>query len=86
MKIYSDDPNLPYKTTKLKVLYTKSEIGGLFAKWGVKVFIGIGTLSTTMFLFSSKLPRKSTESLCMFQLRLKPPPFGTTEQGLRLKT
>ena len=36
MKIYSDDPNLPYKTTKLKALYTKSEIDGLFAKWGVK--------------------------------------------------
>jgi len=36
LKIYSDDPNLPYKTTKLKALYTKSEIDGLFAKWGVK--------------------------------------------------
>ena len=36
MKIYSDDPNLTYKTTKLKALYTKSEIDGLFAKWGVK--------------------------------------------------
>ncbi len=36
MKIYSDDPNLPYKTTKLKALYTKSEIDGLFAKWGIK--------------------------------------------------
>ena len=36
MKIYGDDPNLPYKTTKLKALYTKSEIDGLFAKWGVK--------------------------------------------------
>lgn len=36
MKIYSDDPNLPYKTTKLKALYTRSEIDGLFAKWGVK--------------------------------------------------
>ena len=36
MKIYSDDPNLPYKTTKLKALHTKSEIDGLFAKWGVK--------------------------------------------------
>ena len=36
MKIFSDDPNLPYKTTKLKALYTKSEIDGLFAKWGVK--------------------------------------------------
>ena len=36
MKIYSDDPNLPYKTTRLKALYTKSEIDGLFAKWGVK--------------------------------------------------
>ena len=36
MKIYSDDPNLPYKTTKLKALYNRSEIDGLFAKWGVK--------------------------------------------------
>ena len=36
LKIYSDDPILPYKTTKLKALYTKSEIDGLFAKWGVK--------------------------------------------------
>jgi hypothetical protein len=26
LKIYSDDTNLPYKTTKLKALYTKSEI------------------------------------------------------------
>jgi len=36
LKIFSDDPILPYKTTKLKTLYTKSEIDGLFAKWGVK--------------------------------------------------
>jgi hypothetical protein len=36
LKIYSDDPNLPYKSTKLKALYTKSEIDGLFAKWGVR--------------------------------------------------
>ena len=36
MKIYSDDPNLPYKTTKLKALYPKNEIDGLFAKWDVK--------------------------------------------------
>ena len=36
MKVYTDDPNLPYKTTKLRALYTKSEIDGLFAKWGVK--------------------------------------------------
>jgi len=36
LKIYSDDPNLPYKTTRLNALYTKSEIDGLFAKWGVK--------------------------------------------------
>jgi hypothetical protein len=36
MKIYTDDPNLPYKTTKLNAQYTRSEIDGLFAKWGVK--------------------------------------------------
>ena len=36
LKIYSDDHSLPYKTTKLKALYTKGEIDGLFAKWGVK--------------------------------------------------
>lgn len=35
MKIYTDDPNLPYKTTKLNALYSKSEIDGLFAKFGV---------------------------------------------------
>jgi hypothetical protein len=36
LKIYTDDPNLPYKTTRLNAQYTKSEIDGLFAKWGVK--------------------------------------------------
>ena len=35
-KIYSDDPNLPYKTTKLNALYTKAEIDGLFAKWQIR--------------------------------------------------
>lgn len=34
-KIYSDDPHLPYKTTRLNALYTKSKIDGLFAKWGI---------------------------------------------------
>lgn len=36
MKIYTDDPHLPYKTTRLNALYTKAEIDGLFAKWGIK--------------------------------------------------
>jgi len=36
LKIYTDDPSLPYKTTKLKALYSKSEIDGLFARWGVR--------------------------------------------------
>jgi hypothetical protein len=36
LKIYSDDPSLPYKTTRLKALHTKGEVDGLFAKWGVK--------------------------------------------------
>jgi hypothetical protein len=36
MKIYTDDPNLPYKTTKLNALYSRHEIDGLFAKWGIK--------------------------------------------------
>ena len=36
LKIYSDDPNLTYTTTKLNALYTRSDIDGLFAKWGVK--------------------------------------------------
>lgn len=35
-KIYSDDPNLPYKTTKLNALYSRMEIDGVLAKWGVK--------------------------------------------------
>lgn len=35
-KIYTDDPNLPYKTTKLGALYSRSEIDGILAKWGVR--------------------------------------------------
>lgn len=35
-KIYTDDPNLPYKTTKCAALYTRMEIDGVLAKWGVK--------------------------------------------------
>ena len=35
-KIYSDDPNVPYKSTKLTALYTRTEIDGLLAKWGIK--------------------------------------------------
>ena len=36
MKIYSDDPLLEYKTTRLNALYTRSEIDGIFAKYGIK--------------------------------------------------
>jgi hypothetical protein len=36
MKIYTDDPLLEYKTTRLNALYTKSEIDGIFAKYGIK--------------------------------------------------
>jgi hypothetical protein len=36
MKVYSDDPRCPYKTTHLTALYTRTEIDGLLAKWGIK--------------------------------------------------
>ena len=32
MKIYTNDPNLPHKTTRLNALYTRAEVDGLFAK------------------------------------------------------
>jgi hypothetical protein len=37
LKIYSDDPNLPYKTARLNALYTKAEVGELlFEKRGLR--------------------------------------------------
>lgn len=36
MKIYTDDPLLEYKTTKLPALHSRHEIDGLFAKYGIK--------------------------------------------------
>lgn len=36
IKIYDDDPNCPYKSTKLGALYTRTDIDGLLAKWGIK--------------------------------------------------
>lgn len=36
VKIYTDDPNVPYKSTTLNAKHTKMEIDGLFGKWGIK--------------------------------------------------
>jgi len=36
MKIYSDDPNVPYKSTEINFMHTKSQIDGLLAEWGVR--------------------------------------------------
>jgi hypothetical protein len=33
LKVYSDDPNFPYKTSRLKALYMKRVIDCLFAMW-----------------------------------------------------
>jgi uncharacterized protein YicC (UPF0701 family) len=35
VKIYSDDPDLPYKTTEINALRTKAEIEGLLVRWGI---------------------------------------------------
>jgi hypothetical protein len=35
-KIYDDDQIVPYKTTKITALGSRSDIDGLLAKWGVK--------------------------------------------------
>ena len=44
MKIYSDDLHLLHKTTKLKALYTKSEIVGYSPNMALKMFISVETL------------------------------------------
>ena len=54
MKIYTDDQSLPYKTTKLRALYTKSEIDAYLPSGVLKMFIGVGTQNATMFLCSSR--------------------------------
>jgi hypothetical protein len=36
LKIYVDDPAVPYKSTKIDPRTTKSEIEGLLARWGIK--------------------------------------------------
>ncbi len=36
MKIYSDDPIVPYKKTQVDPRTTKEEIEGLLARWGIK--------------------------------------------------
>ena len=36
MKIYSDDSEVPYKTTKINAQRTRADIDGILAKWGIK--------------------------------------------------
>lgn len=35
MKIYQDDPNVPYKDTEVNALRSKSQIDAIFAFWGI---------------------------------------------------
>jgi len=35
-KIYSDDPIVPYKTTKINSSYSRMEIDAVLAKWGIR--------------------------------------------------
>jgi hypothetical protein len=72
LKIYSDDPNLPYKTTKLKALYTKSEIDGLFAKWGVKdVYWRWDPEHNDVFLALSPRSSRALEArICLYSFEL----------------
>jgi hypothetical protein len=36
MKIYTNDPVCPYRTTKVNPFQTRAEIDGLLARWGIK--------------------------------------------------
>ena len=36
MKIYVDDPHVPYKSTEINAQRTKAQIDGLLAEWGIR--------------------------------------------------
>ncbi len=77
MKILSDDPVFPYKTTKLKAFYTKSEIDGLFAKRGIKDTHWLWDPEHYEVFVQFKIVEKIDEVLLEVSARLRRPPFGS---------
>jgi len=73
LKIYSGDPNLPYKATKLKALYTRSEIDGLFAKWGVKDTYWRWDPDNNEVFVQFKIGEKINEVARQFSAKVKAP-------------
>ena len=72
-KIFADDSNLPYKTTKISALDSQRDINGILARWGI-----------TKVMWDWDLPNNKVELSFMFNemfqgyqvnpaVRLKPP-------------
>jgi len=83
LKIYDDDPLVPYKNTKIGANQTKAEIDGLLARWGIKTAeflpqIQLMLPSGDVSLGEILLPRTNELSVMAKQLKALPMPVDAT--------
>lgn len=74
-KIYTDDPDIKYKSTTIKPVRTKSEIDGLLSRWGIKTYGWHYDESTFDIELRFQLNEKFQEREINPWVAIRPPPI-----------
>lgn len=73
MKLYTDDRNVPYKTTKINPISTKSEIDGLLARYGIKKTMWIWDIENNQVSLTFQLSEIINDRTVEPTVRVEPP-------------
>jgi hypothetical protein len=73
LKIYSDDTNLPYRTSKKTALDSKRDIDGILARWGITKVMWDWDLDNNNVEVNFQINEKFQDRTISPIIRLKPP-------------
>lgn len=79
-KLYVNDPDIPYKTTKIPPLRTKADIDGILARWGITKVAWEFDLEHNTVRIQFQLPPEKFQGKTLDPLvRLEPPRIWNRE-------
>ena len=73
MKLYTDDRNLSYTSTKLKPMDTKHDIDAILARWGITKIAWEFNLEENRVVLQFELSEKFQDQAMTRVVRLEPP-------------
>jgi len=86
-KLYSDDRDIPYSTTKIPPIKTRSDIDAILAKWGITKVMWEFDIENNKVQLAFELPyEKFGESTINPVIKLEPPRIWNKKKRNKLET